>query len=442
MGFTLFDERRLEGLRASPVYVREGENPAHSHSQTIEISLNIPCKTTLSYPFPSYPQGEEEVSTTKRVTLASAVAVLLAVTLIATAVLTGSLPGVHNVNTGQAGTGTLSIMLTDPPIIPTGVTAVYVSYSNLTVHVSEAGNQSGWYPVNSQGTIELLGSVNISQTLGTVTVASGNYNLIRFNVTSAKVTYNGVNYTAFVPSSELTVPIIGGVKVTNSKPSATIIDLQTTVMNIGSHSNPEFMIRPVVKAYPVPSSDVTVNMQHKGFRQGLRNQLWWTSLRERYTANLQITTASLTASSLSLSVKNSGNHSTILSLVTLSPLAVFLGGRGEHPGSHLTDSLLNSATFLVLKNGSLVPLRNFAAEALAAGSAGVKARGTVYKSLFATVGYNLTVESSATFTFSGHIVIGYPALRESTSSMVVSGQQYVITALGTKAVASTVVMAG
>ncbi len=370
-----------------------------------------------------------------------AIAFLLAVTLIATAVLTGSLPGVQNVNTTSAGTGTLSIMLTDPPIIPTGVTAVYVSYSNLSVHISGAGNQSGWYPVNSHGTIELLGSVNFSQTLGTVTVANGVYNLIRFNVTSAKVTYNGVNYTAFVPSSELKVPIIGGVEVTDSKPSAAIIDLQTTVMNIGSQSNPEFMIRPVVKAYPVPSSDVTVNMQHRGFRQDLKGLKWWTSLRESYTANLQITTASLTANSLSLTVKNTGNHSTVLGLVLLSPLVSPLMGRGDRPDSHLTDSFLNSATFLILKNGSLAPLRTFAAQALMSGSAGETARETLYKSLFTAVGYNLTVGSSITFTYSGHIVIGYPLLQESISGTVVPLQQYVITALGTQAVASTVVRA-
>lgn len=373
-----------------------------------------------------------------------ATALLLALALIATAVLTGSLPGVKNVNTNQAsvGTGTLSIMLTDPPITPTGVTAVYVSYSDIVVHVSDAGNQTGWYPVNSNGTVELLRSVNVSQTLGTVTVASGDYNLIRFNVTSAIVTYNGVNHTAFVPSSELTVLIVGGVEVTNSKPSATIIDVQTTVVNIGSHSDPEFIIRRVVKAYPVPSSDVTVEMEHQGFKRSLAGQSWWKSLTERYTANLQITNSTLAASSLSLAVKNSGNHSTVLGFVTLSPLTVFLGGRGDRPGDHVSDSLLNSATFLVLKNGSLIPLRSFASQALASGTSGDQARRSLYQSLFGTVGYDLTVGSSVTFTYSGQIVIGYPALARSMSGPIIAGQRYVATVLGTEAVASIVVTAG
>ncbi len=374
--------------------------------------------------------------------MAGAIAMALAVALIATAALTGALPGVQNLNTGQAAPGTLSIMLTDPPVTPAGVTKVFVSYSNLMVHVSEAGNKSGWYPVNYHGTIELLSSINISETIGTVTLASGDYNLIRFNVTSAKVTYNGVNYTAFVPSGELKVPIIGGVEVTNSKPSATIIDLQTTVVNIGSHSNPEFIIRPVARAYPVPSSQVTEQAEHRGFRQDLRDQPWWAHLRERYTANLQITSASLTPGSLTLALKNSGSHNTILGLVTVTPLAVFLGGSGEHPYGHFPDTLLNSATFLVLKNGSLIPLKSVLAQVAAASAGDQQARESAFQSLFGTVGYNLTAGSSATFTYNGQIVIGYPALKGSVSSSIASGQEYVITVLGAEAVASTVVAAG
>jgi len=362
-----------------------------------------------------------------------AIAFLLALSLIATAVLTGTLPGMSNVNTSQSGQGTLSIMLTDPPVTPSGVTAVYVTYSNIMVHISDAGNQSGWHSVNSQGSINLLGSVNVSQTLGTVSVPSGYYNLIRFNLTSAKVTYYGSNFTAFVPSSELTVRIVGGLEVNSSKPSAAIIDLQTTVVNIGSHSDPEFMIRPVVRAYTVPPSQITTGMQEKGFRQHLDGLIWWTLLREHYTANLQITTASLTANSLSLTAKNTGNQSTVLGLVTVSPLAVFLGG--EHPYRYLPDSLLGSANFVVLKNGTLVPLRDIVAQVAAAREGGEQAK-SVYLTILGEAGYNLTKGSSATFSYN-HQIFTAEAL-----SPIISGQQYVITVLGTQAVASIIVTAG
>ena len=382
------------------------------------------------------------MSTPKRATLVGVIAFVLAVSLIATAILTGTLPGVNNVNTSQTGQqtgqGTLSIMLTDPPVTPPGVTEVYISYANIEVHVSNAGNQTGWYPVNAKGTIELLGTVNVSQTLATVSVKSGDYNLIRFNLTSAEVTYDSANYTAFVPTSTLTVRIVGGVEVNSTTPSAAILDLQTTVVNIGSHSDPEFMIRPVVRAYTVPSSQITVGMEQKGFRQDLNGLGWWRLISEHYTANLQITTASLAPGSLSLTVKNTGNQSTIIGLVTVSPLTVFLGGSSGRLDRHVPDSLLGSANFVVLKNGTLVPLRDIVAEVISARVGGESAE-SVYENILGTAGYNLTVGSSATFTYSAQIleapVVG------SASSLVISGQQYVITALGTQAVASIVVTA-
>jgi len=320
------------------------------------------------------------------------------------------------------------------------VTAIYISYSDIMVHVSNAGNQSGWYPVNTKGTIELLGTINVSQTLATVKVASGDYNLIRFNLTSAQVTYYGANYTAFVPTSELTVRIVGGVQVNSSKPAAAIIDLQTTVVNIGSHSDPEFMIRPVVRAYPVPSNQVTPQSERQGFRFGLGGMLWWRIISERYTANLNITSASIAADSLYLTVKDTGNHSTILGLVTVSPLTSVLirgTGRGYR---HSPDSLLGAANFVILSNGTLVPLRDILAQVFSARGGGASAL-SVYQSILGVAGYNLTKGASATFTYSGQIFVA-PILQGVSPNGIVPGTQYLITVLGTQAVASIVVTAG
>jgi len=381
------------------------------------------------------------VSTPKRATLVGAIALLLATALIATAVLTGSLPGTQHVNTSKSGVGSLSIMLTDPPATPAGVTKVYVSYSNFGIHVSGAGNKSGWYPINTAGSIELLGTVNFSQTLGTVSVSTGVYNMIRFNLTSAKVTYNGANYTAFVPRSELIVPIVGGVHVNDSKLSATIIDLQTTIVNIGSKSNPEFIIRPLVWAFPVPPGQTSQSWEHKGFRLDLLRFALWKHYEERFTANLQVTTATLTANSLSVTVMNTGNHSTVLGLVTVAELSTFLGGHGMHPGLHIADGLMTSETFVVMKNGSLIPLRSLDKDVMQAmGINGKQGETRAYNSIFGQAGYNLTKGSSTTFSYSGQIVIGFSFFGLLPTS-IVSGDSYAITVLGTQAVASTVVTA-
>lgn len=149
--------------------------------------------------------------------------------------------------------GTLTVLLTDPPHVPNGVTGVYVTYTNLAVHVADAGNQSGWTTLSTAGAIDLMSTLNVSQTIAAVQVPTGLYNALRFNVTSATVTLNSKNYTSFVANSELFIPIKGGIVVNDSKPSATIIDISPIVMNIGSSSNPEFVIRSAATAYAVPS---------------------------------------------------------------------------------------------------------------------------------------------------------------------------------------------
>lgn len=386
------------------------------------------------------------MSTKKNVVLSGIAALAIAVSLIAVSVFSGipahtSYTQVTNTSasttsTGAtpgssstvAGEGILSILITDPPNVPEGVTHVYVTYSNLAVHVAEAGNASGWTQVKSQGVIELMSTVNVSQTVASANITSGKYNLIRFNVSSAQVTYNGKNYTAFVPASMLTVPIIGGVQVNASQPSATIIDITPTVINIGSASNPEFIIRPVAKAFPVPHGELPNEVHREGHRMNLDGRQWWKHLQQQFTANLQITSASLAANSLSLTVKSTGNASAELKMVMVSPLADALR---EH-GRKIPSALLGSEIFVLQENGTLVPLQKFL---------GSQDKGALKRGLFQGTGYNLTTGASATLSYSGEIVLGL-GLKNPNSQTIVSGQQYLVTVVGQDALASVVVVAG
>src|SRR5713226_9294075 len=294
------------------------------------------------------------MSTKKNIILSGAAALVVAASILAVSVLSGFslLPNVKT-TTSSGAPGTLSVLLTDPPHVPLGVTKVYISYSNLEVHVSEAGNQSGWTLLKPSGSIELLGTVNVSQTISSAKISTGYYNLLRFNISSAQVTYDGKNYTAFVPTSELTVPIIGGIEVNASKPSATIINIQPTVYNIGSASNPEFIIRHSAKAFPVPSGEVTEEEEHEGTKVSLIGKAWWADVQQRFTANAQITSATLTPSSLSLTVKNTGTQPTKLRLVVVTPLLTpLLEAEHDRPPAGLSGS----AIFIVLPNATLVPI--------------------------------------------------------------------------------------
>ncbi|HME18124.1 MAG TPA: DUF4382 domain-containing protein [Nitrososphaerales archaeon] len=338
------------------------------------------------------------------------------------------------VSTAQPAPGTLSVMLTDPPHVPAGVTSVYVKYSDLAVHVSGAGNDSGWTRLSNGGSIDLMSTVNISQTIAAVKVTSGVYNALSLNVTSATVTFNGKNYTAFVVGGYLFVPIAGGgIQVNDSKPSAAIIEISPLVINIGSQSNLEFIVRSSAIAWPVPSGQVTGEMQHAGFRFPLAGMRWWERFSQNATANLQITGASLSSDSLSVSV-TAGAQSTTIRLVIVSPLAQAM--MGGHWG-RIPIGLSTTAVFAVEANGSMVPIRQFVRGNIPAG--GDQSLQDIRTGLL-SLGYSLTSGSSATFSYTGPIGLGYEIPRMMQAA-IVPGQQYLVTVIGADALASQVVVA-
>ena len=105
---------------------------------------------------------------------------------------------------------------------------------------------------------------NSSTTMASIKVTTGVYNALRFNISSAAVTFNGKNYTAFVPRALLTILIPGGIRVNATTSSAEIIDMSPTVLNIGSESTPEFIISTAASCFRVPQNLVTTDMGHHG----------------------------------------------------------------------------------------------------------------------------------------------------------------------------------
>lgn len=345
--------------------------------------------------------------------------------------------------------GTVDILLTDPPNVPTGVTAVYVTYSNVAVHISGAGNQSGWTSSNTAGTIDLMKLVNISITIASIKVTTGVYNALRFNISSAEVTFDGKNYTAFVPRALLTVPIPGGISVNATTSSAEIIDMSPTIVNIGSGSTPEFIITTTASCFHVPQNQVTKNMGRHGFSFGLNGNAWWHQIQESYTANVTITSASLSASSFSVTVKNTGSTPLNLSAIVVTPLGYECAVQTStsstttsttHSRNHgrapVPDCLTGSATFLVENNGTLLSVKGLISDMSVL-------REKTSPSQWSSFGKNgLTIASggSVTLKYSGSISFGFASSRW-TPPGVISGDQYDITAVGLQVLAQTVVTA-
>ncbi len=167
------------------------------------------------------------------------IGVIIAISLIAAGAFAfsngGSFFGLGGSSTnGSTYPGTLQLSMIDPPNVPGNVVAVYVNYSAIQVHLANAGNQSGWYNVTTSGKINLMNIVSSSKVLGTATIPSGTYNIVRFNITSAIVTVNSTsgvltNYTAIVPSGMVQSVITGGINVKANSVSALLVDISPKV---------------------------------------------------------------------------------------------------------------------------------------------------------------------------------------------------------------------
>src|SRR5689334_14834462 len=116
------------------------------------------------------------MSSKNKALLSGAIAAIIAMALISGLVFTPGLlrnltsgsTSISSTTSGNApssGSGTLAVLMTDPPTVPDGTTAVYINYSNIQVHISQAGNYSGWIDLQSSGEINLMSIINTTQTI-------------------------------------------------------------------------------------------------------------------------------------------------------------------------------------------------------------------------------------------------------------------------------------
>lgn len=106
---------------------------------------------------------------------------------------------------GSSGpTGTVEVRVKDAP--PPGVTKVLVTTRNIQVHKAGAGDDSGWETVvSSEKTFDLVAVSRVEEILGANTVPVGSYTQIRMDVPKVRVTANGKDFDANVPSEKLKV---------------------------------------------------------------------------------------------------------------------------------------------------------------------------------------------------------------------------------------------
>ncbi len=318
----------------------------------------------------------------------------------------------------QSGDGDFAMMATDPPIAASGVSSATVTYDGLAVHSAGSSSASGWTEIDAIGTIDLMSSVNVSQTIASTQVQSGTYNMVAMNVTSGTVVYKGQTYTAAIASGDVQVDLNSNVQVNSSNSSAAIIDLRTFIINAGNTSNPQFVVSTSAKATSIPSGYVTAASLQVGSTSSLNGQAWWTTFQARSTTNVTITSATLTAGSLSLQLGNSGNASGDVQTVVVTPVSASTTANASLPAT-----LSGSAVFTVSGIGSAQESSTLQGAIL------LNSTGTV-----------IDTGSTTNVDFTGTISLSFDSGAIQVSG-VVPGQTYLITVMGANTFANAVVVA-
>jgi len=331
---------------------------------------------------------------------------------------------------GQASTGegVLSVLMTDPPHVPTGVTAIFAYYIGLAVHDAQ-----GWTTVAVAGEIELLGTVNVAQTLASANLPTGTYDQVGLELTSALVTYEGVNYTAIVQGGHLTIGILGGTVVSPSRPAAALIDIQPIVMNVGSESSPQFVLWAEARAFPVPSAQVSESTGTEGYRFSLQGLNWWHDDEYIASTELAISGVTLSANSLSLSVADPGTSGTWLKLVVVSEANPTLGITAKYS---VPSAITGGAVFVIQDNANLVQFMPILHTSTP--MSGGESQTSVLDAL-GMAGYNLTAGSSVRLSYSGNIELIFGVFAQSGG--IISGDAYWVTVVGANTISSTEVTA-
>lgn len=322
----------------------------------------------------------------------------------------------------QGSTGDFVMMATDPPVVASGVTAATVTYNSLAVHTAGSGNASGWVQLNGTGSINLMSSASLSQTIAAAKLQSGTYDMVRLGIKSASVTYNNQVYAAAVASSNITSKLRSDVQVSSSQNSAAIVDLRTFVINTASSSNPQFVFSACARATTVPPDQVASASLQVGARTQLQGS-WWVGFEDQTSTKISVSAVALTSGSLGLQLKNTGNDTANIQTIVITPVSSASATASATAALSLPASLSGSAIFTVNSAGSLQASNSLQGAVLLTGNSSQLAAG-----------------SSTTLNYSGSISLGFGIVGIQLTG-VVSGQQYLVTVMGANTYGSVVVTA-
>ncbi|MDE1859406.1 MAG: helix-turn-helix transcriptional regulator, partial [Candidatus Micrarchaeota archaeon] len=181
-------------------------------------------------------------------------------------------PGAPGLKLGN--TTYVPISLTDPPSVPNGTQSLVMAYSQVAIHTN-GQNGGSWIYSNNSGSVDLMSLLNVSQVVAGVNIPNNSQiNMVKFNISSAKIEINNTTYNVTVPNDEVTAHVSGSLQLNSS--SGLLVDLFPTVVAIYTNSSTVFVMVPSVKAVLTPKGNgngtVNVSISKFGNRSGISRE--------------------------------------------------------------------------------------------------------------------------------------------------------------------------
>ncbi len=226
------------------------------------------------------------------------------------AALGALLYGIYNTPSGSVlspGTSTLPILLTDPPQVPNGTSALTLYYSSIALHSADHANSTGFTQLNTSGSVNLMTLVNQSQVLALANVnSSARFDMVVIDVTKATITIENKTYNVTVPSGRIFIKLNENLNASSS--GGALIDFTPAIIQIYGNNNSTFVLVPSAVAVALRKGEIGSHL-HLGETQGLSSKEEDSISHAR--AQMAITGESIAVSgnteSISVTVKNDGN---------------------------------------------------------------------------------------------------------------------------------------
>ncbi len=207
------------------------------------------------------------------------------------------------------------VMLTDPPIVPTGTTMLNMTYTNVTLHVAYTNGTAEWLPVNASGTVDLFSLINFSQTIASTTIPNNTtVDKIQFTIAGVQAVVNGTLYNVTTLSNTLVMSIANS--QVNQTLSGVLVDFSPTLVQIQATDSNGNLVDYYVLV-PSATAVVVTSLSREQVKVGTIVELGQNDREklvrvvEEFSNNLTIASASLSVdgnvTSLNVTLANNGN---------------------------------------------------------------------------------------------------------------------------------------